>query len=139
VSNTQLQRLAKPFPGFMIQEKPGKFAAQFVSHSEVVQKLLAVVGPYDFEVREIIRGDSGKVEAVLATMTVTIDGRVTTITEVGECERPDNWPTEGARLKDAASDALKRCAMRFGVGLHLWAQDRFVLSNMLDKEETDEQ
>jgi hypothetical protein len=132
---SDLERLARPFPASMIQSKPGKFAASYVAHSEVVQKLLSVVGPFDFAVTEIVRGPSGKIEGCLASMTVTIDERVTTIVEVGDCERPDNWPTDGARLKDAASDALKRCAMRLGVGLHLWAQENFVLADQLKKSE----
>ena len=132
---TQLERLARPFPASMVQQKPGKFKASYVAHSEVAQKLLSVVGPYDFAVTEVIRGSSGKVEGCLASLTVTIDGRETTIVEVGDCENPGNWPTDGARLKDAASDAFKRCAMRVGVGLHLWAQERFVLADQLKKSE----
>jgi len=45
-------------------------------------------------------------------------------------------------MKDAASDALKRCAMRAGLGLHLWSQKKYILHNTLEskiaqKEETD--
>ena len=34
-------------------------------------------------------------------------------------------------FKDAASDALKRCAMRLGLGLHLWAQEHYFLDQQL--------
>lgn len=134
---SQLQRLVKPFPRSMIQTKPGKFQAEYVSHSEVVQKLLAVVGPYSFEVTETFRNKDGQIDAVIARLALTVDGERISISEVGECEQPGNWNTDGARLKDAASDAFKRCAMRVGVGLHLWAQDRFVLDTMLATAEGD--
>ena len=54
-------------------------------------------------------------------MTVEIDGQLVTVEEAGD-RTTFNWHTDGARLKDAISDAVKRCAMAFGVGLHLWAQ-----------------
>jgi hypothetical protein len=62
---------------------------------------------------------------------VTIDGHTVT----GDCEQPHNWDTDGARLKDAMSDAYKRCAMRLGVGLHLWAQDAFYLGEKMLKQD----
>ena len=67
---SDLERLSRPFPASMIQSKPGKFAASYVAHSEVVQKLLSVVGPFDFAVTEIVRGPSGKIEGCLASLTV---------------------------------------------------------------------
>jgi hypothetical protein len=40
---------------------------------------------------------------------------------------------DGERLKHAASDALKRCAMRLGLGLHIWAQGSYFLDKALEK------
>ena len=40
--------------------------------------------------------------------------------------------TNGARLKNAVSDAHKRCAMRVGLGLHLYAQDDYFLLDQLE-------
>jgi hypothetical protein len=43
-------------------------------------------------------------------------------------------------LKDAASDAFKRCAMRVGVGLHLWTKEgEYFLYNLTksDPQKTD--
>ena len=37
-------------------------------------------------------------------------------------------------MKDAVSDAVKRCAMAFGVGLHLWAQFEGKSEYFLDKQ-----
>jgi hypothetical protein len=64
-------------------------------------------------------------------LTVTIDGRTVAVEEAGDVEDPHNWRHDGARLKQAASDAIKRCAMRVGLGLHLWAGERYVLAERL--------
>jgi hypothetical protein len=55
------------------------------------------------------------------------------ITEVGDVERPGD--NNGSNLKNASSDALKRCAMRLGVGLHLWSQDNYYLDKALEKRQ----
>jgi hypothetical protein len=60
-----------------------------------------------------------------------VDGIPVRVEEVGDCEQPHNWPHDGARLKDAMSDSLKRCAMRLGVTLHLWSGDEFSLYDQL--------
>ena len=67
-------------------------------------------------------------------MTVEIDGELVTVEEVGDVEQPFNWKSDGARLKDAVSDAVKRCAMAFGVGLHLWSQYEGQSEYFLDKQ-----
>ena len=68
------------------------------------------------------------------------------VVEAGDVENPSNWKTNGARMKDAMSDAIKRCAMALGVGLHLWSQidgeDEYFLDKQLEKElnaETDKE
>jgi len=42
---------------------------------------------------------------------------------------------DGERLKHATSDALKRCAMRVGLGLSIWAQQSYFLDRALDKRD----
>lgn len=135
---SQLSRLAQPFPDAFVQRKPGTGGGDYVTHSTVTQRLLMAVGPYTYEIVELIRGDferpakDGKqpgplvnvVSGALCRLTVTIDDREVSITEVGDCENPGNWKTDGQRAKDAASDAFKRCAMRLGLGLHLWTGDQ---------------
>ena len=147
---SQLAELAKPFRPEDIRTNPSG-GGEYVKHS-------TAVGPFDYRIVEIIRGDvpgkapnpNGKskrakdgtpalVDAVvgcLAELTLTIDGRRVSVTEVGDCEEPHNWPHDGARLKDASSDALKRAAMRFSVGLHLWSQDSYRLHGALEKRES---
>lgn len=132
---SQLGRLAKPFPPNLVKQPPkGKFGA-YVPHDVVNQKLLAVLGPFSFEITEVLRGPDGTLEGCLARLSATVDGERVSVVEVGDCEQPTNWKTDGARLKDAASDALKRCAMRLGCGLHLWSQEDYFLHKQLDAEE----
>jgi hypothetical protein len=142
VTERQITRLVRPFPSAVIKANPGGGnRGSYVAHPVVEQRILHVLGPVDFEVVEIIRGDTrdGKLTNVvvgcLARLSAEIDGRRVTVVEVGDCENPGNWPHDGARLKDAASDAYKRCAMRLGVGLHLWADKDFHLYEALRKQE----
>jgi hypothetical protein len=118
---SELQELARVFPASLIQQKPGKFAASFVPHATVVQRLLEVLGPFTFKVDELIRDADGTVSGCLATLEVTVDGKPVVIREVGDCEHPTSNAAQNA--KSAASDSLKRCAARLGLGLHLWTSD----------------
>ena len=131
----QLSKLATPFPPRFIEEKPGKFKASYVSHGIVTQFLLGILGPYDFSIDTIIRDADGTATGILCTLTVDVDGRATSIQEVGECDNPGNWKTDGARIKACASDGIKRCAMRLGLGLHLWHKKdgNYVLADILEK------
>lgn len=130
---SQLYELSKPFPQQLIKQKPGKFAASYVEHSVISQRLLEVVGPHTFTVDKPITNPDGSVVGCLATLTVEIDGRQVSITEVGDVERPGD--NNGSALKTAASDALKRCAMRLGVGLHLWSQENYYLHKSLERRD----
>ena len=134
---SQLAKLASPFPDKFIETKPGKFAASYVPHGIVSQFLLGIVGPHDFAIDTLGRDADGTLTGCLCTLTVDIDGRTTSIQEVGECENPNNWKTDGARLKACASDGIKRCAMRLGLGLHLWHKHdgNYVLADILEKRE----
>ena len=134
---SQLSKLATPFSDRFIETKPGKFAASYVPHGIVSQFLLGIVGPYDFAIDTLVRDADGTLTGCLCTLTVEIDGRTTSIQEVGECEDPNNWKTDGARLKACASDGIKRCAMRLGLGLHLWHKHdgNDVLADILEKRE----
>jgi hypothetical protein len=150
----ELRELARPFPQGFVERKDGQ---DYVAHHVVNQRLLHVVGPFDFELVEIIRGDIAAVapdpqgrsrRAKAGTsalrnvivggvwrLTVTVDDRIVMVEEVGDVGDVHNWPHDGARLKDAASDAIKRCAMRLGLGLHLWAQEHYFLDRQLAKPE----
>lgn len=152
---SDLLKLAKPFPDRFVKKPPkGKYGS-YVKHSTIAEALLATVGAYDLAVRHIIRGDvagferrnkeTGEVKVfpdlsevivgVVAALTLHIDGREVTVEEAGDCDDPHNWTHDGQRLKDAVSDAVKRCAMRFGLGLHLWSQSDYFLYESLTKKE----
>lgn len=149
----QLLQLAKPFPDTLIEHKDGN---DYVAHHAVTQRLLCVVGPFDFELVEILRGDiparapneRGKSDRARAgtpalhnvvvggvwRLSCQVDGRRVSVEEIGDVGDVHNWPHDGARLKDAASDALKRCAMRLGLGLHLWSGDQYFLEIQLRRD-----
>ncbi len=148
---SQLARLVARFPERFIDRDPG--GNLYVSHSTVNEWLLGICGPFSFELVTVIRGDvaevapnpqgtSKRAKAGTAALhqvvvggvwrlTVEVDGRTVRVEEAGDCEDPANWRHDGQRLKQAASDALKRCAMRVGLGLHLWSGDAYVLDQRL--------
>ena len=138
----QLHELSRPFPKEFIHKAPkGKFG-DYIQHSVIRQRLLSVVGPYSQEVKQILREElidkqGQKITVItgcILALTVEIDGQLVTVEESGECEQPLNWKTDGARMKDAISDGVKRCAMAFGVGLHLWSQIDGKSEYFLDKQ-----
>ena len=138
----QLYELSRIFPEEFVHPAPaGKFG-DYIQHSVIRQRLLSVVGPYSQEVKqvfkEVLKDKQGQqvevVTGVVLALTVEIDGSLVTVEEAGECEQPFNWRTDGSRMKDAVSDAVKRCAMAFGVGLHLWAQFDGTSEYFLDKQ-----
>ena len=138
----QLQQLAARFPDKFIHENPSGFG-DYIQHSVIRQRLLSVVGPYQQEVTQVIYDDTGQgriITGVVLKLTVEIDGKTVSVEEVGDVEKPSNWKTNGARMKDAISDAVKRCAMALGVGLHLWSQinntDEYFLDKQLAKDIT---
>lgn len=148
---SQLKELARPFPDKLIKPAPqGKFG-DYIPHHTINQRLLEVLGPVNLEIREVIRGyapaftkrNTGEVirpernDAVvgcIVRMTTTIDGQPVHIEEVGTEDNP-GMNNDAEALKNAQSDAYKRCAMRLGVGLHLWAQDTYYLDKALAKQE----
>lgn len=147
---SQLLNLTRPFPPKYVHKKPGKGGGTYVEHGTVEQALLATVGPFSFSVKQVLRGHvpesttaKGEVRpelhdalvGVVAALTVTVDGRTVTVEEVGDCGDPQNWDHDGQRGKDAMSDAIKRCAMRLGCGLHLWAGEEYFLhDSLLEKQ-----
>lgn len=149
---TQLAKLAKPFPPSYVRKPPQGKYGDYVPHHTVAQALLATVGPYDLRIAQVLYAkvpsrtnlkDQSKskgaldnaVVGAIVELRVTIDGKDVTVQEAGDCEDPQNWATDGARLKDAVSDGLKRCAARIGLGLHLWSQgDYFLYDSLMSRE-----
>ncbi len=151
-TNPDLYNLSRPVPKKFIKPAPvGKFGT-FVPHYVVTQILLANVGPFDWELVQILRGDStGKIKGREVTvtnvivgavyrLTCIIDGSRVQIEEVGELDAYTK-SNDGARLKHASSDALKRAAMRLGVAIQLWCKtgDEHFLPEFLRDEASREE
>ena len=142
MNRQQLADLVRPFPSYLIHTNPSG-GGHYVTHAVVKQRVLDVFdGPISFELVQVIRGDvagvapnphgkSDRAKNGTPALTNAVVGAVCRLTlpdgtrleDVGDCEQPHNWPHDGARMKDAMSDAFKRCAAQIGVGLHLWCKD----------------
>jgi hypothetical protein len=128
----QLANLVKRIPKSYVKTKPGGFQADYVSHADIQQILLAKIGPVSQEVVQIIYNADHVLQGCVLRCTYLIDGKTFVVEEAGDVERPG--PNNGSNLKNAVSDAVKRCAMRVGVGLHLWSQENYVLDNLAQEE-----
>jgi hypothetical protein len=107
------QALLAPFPSNMVEVREGKFF--FIDARAVQSRLDETVGPgnweFDFEV--ICQDLNG----------VAIKGRLTVL-GVTKCEAGEHWKASDRDkievFKAAVSDALKRCAVQFGIGRYLY-------------------
>ena len=111
------KRLQSPFPAHMVAWKPCTFSkdrsrALLLAHIDVraVQDRLDATCPNDW---------SFELEVVAGTRLPTVRGRLTVLgvtrDDIGEAPEGDL-----GTLKAAASDALKRCAVQFGIGRYLY-------------------
>lgn len=133
----QLFELSRKFPDSLIKQKPGKFAAAYVDHGTINARLLEVVGPFDFRIDRIITNSEGVAVGCTGELTVQVDGEKVTIVEVGDVEHVS--ANSATNLKSASSDAFKRCCMRLGLGLHLWAGESYFLDKSLEKRLAEQQ
>jgi hypothetical protein len=148
MDRAQLKQLAQPFDKRFIKEPPQGKHGQYVSHSTINERLLEVVGPFKFELVQIVRGHAPEIKSarktwparedaivgVVARLTIRVDGLEYHVEEVGTEDSPA-MHNDAESLKNSMSDALKRCAMRFGVGLHLWSQADYYLDVALGAPE----
>src|SRR6056300_1937549 len=113
------KKLTKDFPKSVVKKAPpGKFG-DCVPHHIYTQRLVDVIpGKYNFKY-EALRDKDGALAG--AKCILEIDG-LGTIEEVGDVDSNQlkNNNTESELLKLAVSDGIKRCCMRFGIGLELW-------------------
>ena len=124
---SELIELVTPFPDKYIRQKPGKANASYVNHGVIRQRLLDVVGFYDWSVDREIYQQDGTLTGCIGTLTIRVGGRDIKVQGSGDVEH--NQGTNGANLKHAESDAFKRAAMNLGLGLHLWCGDEYFLYN----------
>jgi hypothetical protein len=118
----RIKRLSEPFDQAMIQYKPkGGRQMAFVSHGLVNKRLNKEAPGWSSRIIasgvDVTQNPKG---GLLYTADVTLELTVAGVTraEVGTNNQP--VADRGQALKSAASDALKRAAMRFGVALDLW-------------------
>lgn len=113
------KQLAAPFPAHLVQWKPGAFSrdkkrALMMAHLDA----RAVMDRLDALCPEAWSFDW---EPVHGTEVPTAKGRLTilgvTRCDVGVGDAGDSF---NAKMKGAVSDALKRCAVHFGVGRYLY-------------------
>ena len=123
-----LEAVLKPFPEAFVHSAGH---GSFVTHSVVVQRLLDLYGTYNMTVVRELYDDGHILTGVLLEITVQGDDGPIVMQEFGDCSDPLQKVTNGERAKNAISDGLKRCAMRLGVGLHLWAQEESYLHSKL--------
>lgn len=116
------KELIKNFPKSAVKQAPkGKFGS-YVPHHLYTKRLVdTIAGEYNFTFDEI----RGKDNAIVgAKCRLEING-LGVVEEVGDVDTHaiNRGITESEILKLAVSDGIKRCCMRFGIGLELWTGD----------------
>lgn len=113
--------LRKPFEKNVITKVNKGFGmVDTINHAVVTDRLLKVAPTFTYGIDRFIEatGKDGQPHLLAVWGWMQIGG--IRRYEVGEVERPSTY---GDELKKAASDFLKRAAMRFGVGLDLWSKE----------------
>ena len=113
-----LQALSGPFDPADVHFKPQHvsgnrcLAVAYLDARAVMDRLDAVCGLNWSDAYNVLPGGS-----VLCRLQVLVDGNWITKTDVGS---PSEQPDEGDRMKAAFSDALKRAAVKLGIGRYLY-------------------
>lgn len=134
--NEKLSELLVPFPEKYIKNKPGGRGGDYVMHGVVRQRLLDVVGFYDWSIDREIYDDSGKLTGCVGTLTINLENKTIKVQGSGDVENDQG--SNGSNLKHAESDAFKRAAMNLGLGLHLWCGDEYFIYNKNKNEQGSE-
>lgn len=114
------EALAAPFPASELKWKPQKvsgeraLAVAYIDCRAVQNRLDDVLGIANWQEDIVPMGDG----SALCKLSLRISGEWITRCDVGS---PSQQPDEGDRRKAAVSDALKRAAVKFGVGRYLYA------------------
>ena len=116
------KKLTVNFPKSVVKKAPQGKYGDYVPHHIYTKRLVDVVGgKYNFTY-DIIRDKDNAVVGAKCTLQIDDLG---TVQEVGDVDRHalGRNLTESEILKLAVSDGIKRCCMRFGIGLELWVGD----------------
>lgn len=115
--------LTAPFPADAVHWLPlavkgdKALACAYLDARAIMQRLDSVFGVGGWsDAYEIVAGGS-----VVCTLSVKVDGEWVSKTDVGS---PSEQPDDGDKLKAAFSDALKRAAVKLGIGRYLHRQPR---------------
>jgi hypothetical protein len=117
------EKLAEPFDPRAVQWKAQSvrnnraMAVAYVSARTVMDRLDSVIGVENWQDEYTPLPDG----SVMCRLRLRIGGRWIAKTDVGS---PSEQPDEGDRTKAAFSDALKRAAVKFGVGRYLYRLPR---------------
>ena len=134
--NEKLAELLVPFPEKYIKNKQGGRGGDYVMNGVVRQRLLDVVGFYDWSIDREIDYDSGKLTGCVGTLTINLENKTIKVQGSGDVENDQG--SNGSNLKHAESDAFKRAAMNLGLGLHLWCGDEYFIYNKNKNEQGSE-
>jgi hypothetical protein len=121
---TLREQLAEPFDPAVVGWKPQMvknnraLATAYIDARDVMNRLDEVFGVENWE-DDYVFLESGDVLCRL-TITTLIGQRKITKCDVGN---PSDQPDKGDRMKAACSDALKRAAVKFGIGRYLYSID----------------
>jgi hypothetical protein len=122
VTDETLRRLAEPFHPDDVSVKPqtvrkdgtAALPAFYITAREVMDRLDEVVGPANWQDQYSVLEGGG----VLCRLSVRVGPEWVTKEDVGG---PSEQPDPHDRLKAALSDALKRAAVKYGVGRYLYS------------------
>ena len=110
--------LARPLPDEEVKHRagPGGMTFSYVDARAVAQRLDEVLTPANWEFTcSVIPGS----EIVKGRLTIRMDGET-----VREDHGYPNSDRDEEPIKAATSDALKRCAVLFGIGRHLYEDNK---------------
>ena len=119
------QLLEHPFDASQIKQRQGAFGdlLDYVEGSTVIQRLNdALEGEWTFEVVEH-RVDDQEVVVLGKLSHAGITKMQFGKSAITRSRKDNSVVSLGDDLKAAATDALKKCATLFGVGLHLYVED----------------
>jgi hypothetical protein len=115
--------LTAPFPVDAVHWKPlsvkgnRALAAAYLDARAVMQRLDSVFGVGGWkDAYQLVNGGS-----VVCTLSAKVEGEWVEKTDVGS---PSEQPDDGDKLKAAFSDALKRAAIKLGIGRYLYKLPR---------------
>ena len=123
----QLRKLIKPTPKNLVSQVDKGFGkVDFIGHYDIIQMLLYhLEAPFSWSVGEPFpAGDDKEPVGIVGVLVLNIDGQEYSVAGVGSDKD----------AKKAESDALKRAAMKAGLGLELWAQEHYWLNTQIEKD-----